>query len=108
MGGEAWHRAWAAALDELEADVTEVETFLADDHRMRDNAVTNNWQPPRGIGPLPLDLRPRADSILARQIAAAQAVTVAIATNRRQSAVANRIETGAQPNARPAYIDCAM
>jgi hypothetical protein len=108
MGDPAWNQAWTAALDELEADVTEVETFLADDHRMRDHQVTNSWRPPQGLGPLPLDLKPRADAILARQIAVAQAVTMALATNRRQAAVTNRIETGGRGPARPAYLDCAM
>lgn len=108
MVGGDWQRAWTAALDELEADVTEVEGMLADDHRMRDHPVTNSWKPPTGLGPLPLDLRPRADSILGRQLAAARAVTLAIATNRRQAAVAAKIETGQQGAPRPAYVDCAM
>lgn len=107
MGGD-WAGAWTAALDELEADVVEVEEMLVADHRQRDNPITNAWQPPPGLGPLPLDLRPRADSILNRQIAAARAVTLALATTRRQAAVAARIETGQQGTPRPAYVDCAM
>ena len=106
--GPTWHAEWAAALDELEADVVSVEAMLTDDHLMRDNPVTDPWSPPQGLGPLPLDLRPRADAILARQIAAAGAVSTALASNRRQAAVAARIETGGQPAPRPAYVDCAM
>ncbi len=108
MGGAEWHRAWNAALDELEGDVVEIEELLADDHRMRDHEITNAWKPPQGLGPLPLDLRPRADAILARQLAAAHAVTLALATNRRQACVASRIEAGSRGAPRPAYIDCAM
>ena len=51
-----WHRAWTAALDELEADVTRVEALLADDHRVRDLPVADPWTPPAGLGPLPLEI----------------------------------------------------
>jgi hypothetical protein len=104
-----WHGAWVAALDALEADVHQVEAMLTEDHRLRDAPVVSPWTPPEGLGPLPLDLRPRADAILSRQIAAAGAVVAAIAGNRRQAQLAGRIEAGrqAQP-ARPAYVDCAM
>ena len=107
MAGE-WQQAWVAALDVLEADVTEVESMLSADHRQRDTPIANAWQPPVGLGPLPLDLRPRADAILNRQFAAASAVTRAITINRKQAAVAARIEAGQQGAPRPAYVDCAM
>ena len=106
MAGE-WHRAWTAALDELEADVTRVEALLADDHRARDLPVADPWAPPQGLGPLPLDLRPRADAILGRQLAATQAIAVALTTGRRQAEMLSRVESGAAPS-RPAYVDCAM
>ena len=103
-----WREAWEAALDELESDVESVESLLTDDHLMRDNPVSDPWSPPEGMGPLPLDLRPRADGILRRQLAAAQQITLALATNRRQAAFASKIEIGDQGGARPAYLDCAM
>ena len=103
-----WHAAWTAALDELETDVAQVEALLADDHLLRDNPVVNPWSPPEGLGPLPLDLRPRADAILTRQITATQAVVVTLATNRRQAAFAERVEAGGSGAARPAYLDCAV
>ena len=103
-----WASAWTSALDELDADVTEVEEMLGAEHRQRDNPITNNWKPPPGIGPLPLDLRPRADAILGRQIAAARSIGLALGANRKHAAVAARIETGSQGAPRPAYIDCAM
>jgi hypothetical protein len=103
-----WLAAWEAALDELEMDVADAEALLTGDHMLRDTPVSNAWNPPAGLGPLPLDLRPRADAILARQLAAAEGITRALATNRRQAAVTARIETGGQTAARPAYIDCAM
>ena len=109
MTGTAWHGAWTAALDELEADVAQVEALLADDHRLRDNPRTDPWSPPQGLGPLPLDLRPRADAILDRQIAAAQAVAVAITGNRQRAMLLDRVEAGRQASPlRPAYVDCAI
>jgi hypothetical protein len=107
MTGE-WHRAWELALDELEADVAQVEAMIIDDHRARERPVADPWSPPAGIGALPVDLRPRADAILARQLAAAQAVSIALTANRRQAEAAARIEAGSKSEPlRPAYIDCA-
>jgi hypothetical protein len=102
---EGWRRAWTEALDALDADVTSMESLLADDHRLRDVPLTDPWQPPAGLGPLPLDLRPRADGILRRQLAAAEALTRVLATNRQQAAVAGRILSGQGPGA-AAYVDC--
>ncbi|MGC9669214.1 hypothetical protein ACNTMW_21980 [Planosporangium sp. 12N6] len=104
-----WHEAWVAALDALEADVATVEKLLETSHLLADLPVADAWTPPPGLGPLPLDLRPRADRILGRQINAAEAIAVAIVTNRRQARVTERIGTGydsGQP--RPAYVDTAM
>ncbi len=107
-GATPWRQAWTRALDALEADVVDVEAMLADDHRLRDAPPGNPWSPPQGLGPLPLDLRPRADAILARQIAAAQAIGLVIATNRQQAALVEHIEDGRRANPpRPAYVDCA-
>lgn len=105
---DAWREVWVAALDALEADVVVVEKMIDDEHRERDRPVATPWAPPPGIGPLPLELRPRADAILARQIAAAQALTQAITTNRRQAAFAARVEVGSAGKATPSYVDCAM
>jgi hypothetical protein len=56
---------------------------------------------------LPIDLRPRADAILGRQIAVAEALTRTLSTNRRQAALAARMQTNsAGPS--PAYVDTAV
>jgi hypothetical protein len=102
-----WHHAWTAALDELEADVDRVEALLADDHRVRDLPAVDPWSPPAGLGPLPLDLCPRADSILSRQLAAAQSLALTMVGNRRQFEMTARIEAGDEPR-RPTYLDCAI
>src|SRR5205809_1144726 len=105
--GDDWHRAWVAALDELESDAAQVEALLWNDHRVRDLPLANAWTPPPNLGPLPLDLRPRADAVLSGQLAAAQAITAALVTNRRQAEAATRIEAGVAPR-RPSYLDCDL
>lgn len=105
---DQWRTAWAEALDELEADVEAVESLLADDHRHREVPAATPWAPPDGLGPLPLDLRPRADGILNRQLAAARALTVAMTANRRHTTAAERIESGYAGKTPPTYVDCAM
>jgi hypothetical protein len=102
-----WHAAWVAALGALEADVTQVESMITGDHLHRDNPPVDPWTPPVGLGPLPLDLRPRADALLQRQLSAAHNLTLALATNRRQAAIADRIETGGAGAPRPSYVDYA-
>jgi hypothetical protein len=102
-----WRQAWTAALDELELDVAAAEAMLADAHRLSDRPLADPWSPPQGLGPLPLDLLPRADGILERQITAAEHIARALATTRQQAAVAARIDSG-RDRARPAYLDCAL
>ena len=102
-----WRNAWSQALDDLEMDVAAAEALLADDHRARELPRPDPWSPPEGLGPLPLDLRPRADAILARQLATAEALVVAMTAHRRQAALIGRIESG-EPAPRPAYVDCSM
>jgi hypothetical protein len=108
VGSEDWRTAWVGALDALDADVTAIEAMLVEEHRIRDLPAADPWSPPAGMGPLPLDLRPRADAILARQTSAAQQLIHAIASNRRQAAFAAKIEVGDFGKAPPAYVDRAM
>jgi hypothetical protein len=104
-----WRSAWIQALDAVEAEVSQVEALLEDDHRVRDAPAYDPWTPPEGLGPLPLDMGPRADAILARQLAAAQSVVLAISANRQQAMLASRIESGRQATPlRPAYLDTSM
>jgi hypothetical protein len=102
------HGAWVRALDALEADVTQVESLLAEEHRLRDVPVVEAWTPPQELGPLPLDLASRADAILNRQLRAARAVVQALVSNRRHATVAARIEAGSAGAPRPSYVDRAM
>src|SRR5690348_16292109 len=106
--GNDWYEAWTAALDELELDVAHTEALLAGEHAARDNPRSDPWRPPAGLGPLPLELRPRADAILARQLAATAEVARAMVINRQQAALLSRMAAAQRPPVRPAYLDCAM
>ena len=96
------------ALDRLETDVASTEELLRTEQVLQDIPPADPWTPPEGLGPLPLDLRPRADRILARQLAAAESVARAIAVNRRQAALTNKIELFDNGGARPSYLDQAI
>ncbi|MEU4221362.1 hypothetical protein [Actinoplanes sp. NPDC026623] len=102
----AWREEWVSALDALEADVETIERLIADEHRERALPPATIWAPPAGLGALPLALKPRADQILTRQLAAARAVTMAIIANRRQTAFAAKVEVGTAGKAIPTYVDC--
>ncbi|HET6153354.1 MAG TPA: hypothetical protein VFE15_10370 [Marmoricola sp.] len=102
-----WHDAWGAALDELELDLDQVEAMLADERRNAELPPADLWRPPTELGALPLELKPRADEILTRQLKAAEEIGKRLTRNRRQFAVTSRIETG-EAVKRPAYVDRAM
>ncbi|MGA5303495.1 hypothetical protein ACPCHT_26455 [Nucisporomicrobium flavum] len=103
----AWRDAWTAALDDLELDVAATEAMLADARRHAETPPADLWKPPTDLGALPLELRPRADEILTRQLAAAQEIARRLTATRVQQAMTSRIETG-EAVKRPVYLDCAM
>lgn len=104
-----WRASWERALDDLELDVDEAEALLAEERRNKEIPVVKPWSPPADLGPLPLDLRPRADAILQRQIAVAQHIATALVGNRRQAAALSKIETGGNGSSpRPVYLDYSM
>lgn len=105
---DAWRHAWVTALDALEADVEVVEKMIEHEHRSQTLPAAAGWTPPADLGPLPPELRPRADDILARQLAAAHAAASAITANRQQTAFAARVEVGTAGKSVPSYVDCAM
>jgi hypothetical protein len=104
---EGWREAWSAALDELEMDVTATEAMLADVRRLNETPEADPWKPPQDLGALPLELVPRADEILTRQLRAAEEIARRLTSTRQQQVVTGRIETGERMK-RPLYLDCAM
>jgi hypothetical protein len=105
---EPWRQAWVSALDALEADVESVERMIQEEHRQQELPAATTWAPPSELGPLPVDLKARADAILARQLAAARASALAMTTNRRQQAFADRVEVGKAGKSVPSYLDRAV
>jgi hypothetical protein len=104
---EDWRSAWTAALDELELDVAAAEAMLADGHRHAEHAPATLWKAPTDLGALPLELRPRADEILTRQLAAAEEIARRLVATKQQMMMTSRIETG-EATKRPVYLDCAL
>jgi hypothetical protein len=102
-----WRDAWTAALDEMELDVAAAEAMLSDIHRYAEHAPATLWKAPTDLGALPLELRPRADEILTRQLVAAEEIARRMVATKQQMAMTSRIETG-EASKRPAYLDCAM
>ena len=105
--GLDWRAAWTAALDDLEMDVLAVEAMLLDERRIAETPPANPWRPPTELGALPLELKPRADEILTRQLAVAEEIARRLTANRQQMAMTSRIETG-EAVKRPVYLDFAM
>jgi len=59
---------WGEVLDQLEAEVAELDAALAGG----DAVPLHAWVPPRGLGPLPEELRPRAQTVATRMTQAQQ------------------------------------
>jgi hypothetical protein len=100
---------WQQALTELEGEVLEAEETLA---RGRAEEIatwgrrTEDWIPPSGLGPLPVDLRERAARLLQHQLAVAEALIERITQSQRQRDLAARMSYGVRPV--PSYIDRAL
>ncbi|MGK5679432.1 hypothetical protein [Actinoplanes sp. URMC 104] len=107
MSGGDWRDAWNEALDELELDVATIEAMLADEHRHAETPPASLWKPPTELGALPLELKPRADEILTRQLKAAEEIARRMTATRQQMTMTTRIETG-EAVKRPVYVDRAM
>jgi hypothetical protein len=83
--------AWAAVLDELERALTE------DQH--------GDWLPPTGLGPLPAELAPRAEALLAAQRAAIAAGQSELERIGREIGELRRPAVPRALEERPVYID---
>jgi hypothetical protein len=93
---------WGEVLDRMELDVTAVEALLAERGRTAPGQV-EPWSAPADLGPIPPELRPRADAVLERQLAASLAVVAAMTATSRQAIVAGRMRS--QHGAAPSYLD---
>lgn len=102
-----WAAAWRAALDELEVDVAHVESLLAAGRADQVVRRETAWRPPTLAGPVPACLRERASAILQRQLHAAEALAAGLTANRRQQALAARMNAGTRQE-RPVFVDQAL
>lgn len=84
---------WASVLDDL-------ETATA---RSVDGAPAA-WAPPLGLGPLPVDLQPRAEEVLARQHGARQRLDAELRDVTGQLGAVRAVGRSAAPE-RPVYLD---
>lgn len=99
----AWADAWERELAALEMDVDEVEALLVADHSEPMPVRQDRWAPPTGLGPLPVEMRDRAQALLARQIDVASRLAAAAQQSRRHL---NAVEAmRASPPAQPTYFD---
>jgi hypothetical protein len=100
-----WDAAWSAALDAMELEVDEVEQLLR--HRdVLENAPVEpvTFTPPEGLGPLPIALADRARRLVQRQLDLSRELTIAIAGNRQQARLVNRLHREAVETV-PVYLD---
>lgn len=107
-----WHRAWSAALEALELDVIEAERLLAargvPGEASDAVAAAAHWVPPVIRAPLPVDLRARAEAILARQLRVADDLVRTMGTNRREAQVARRMGSGTTDRVQPVFVDSQL
>ncbi len=105
-----WHAEWVSALATLELDVAGAERLLGEGRAAAGAVdapvqIAVGWTPPRIGGPLPVSLRGRAEAILARQLRVSEDLGRAIGSNRRERALARRMDFGAADRSRPAFVD---
>lgn len=98
--------AWARALAEMEAVADHAEHLLAVARTPGpdvDVAVTQPWRTPRGLGPLPLALAPRAAALVERQRELVRRTADQLAEQRRALRTTDGLRTRAA--AAPVYLD---
>lgn len=105
---QAREAAWVRALAEMEGVADHAEQLLrvartTDPAAGADVAVTEPWRTPRGLGPLPLSLAPRAAALVERQRDLARRTGDQLAEHRRRLRAAEGLRT--RPAPAPAYLD---
>lgn len=96
------YEAWQVTLDRLELDVMRTERALASDGDVR----TDQWDVPADHGPIPEDLRQRAQDIAARQQVLLEQISTRLGQTLRQQAVTDQISRSSTRNPQqPVYVD---
>ncbi|MBD3778835.1 MULTISPECIES: hypothetical protein [unclassified Cellulomonas] len=107
-GQDEREAAWARALAEMESVADRAEALLRAARSPEvaaglDVAVTEPWRTPRGLGPLPLDLAPRAAALVERQRDLVRRTAEQLGEHRRSLRLAESMRT--RPAAVPVYLD---
>lgn len=84
---------WASVLDDLETATARSA-----------HAVPGTWVPPLGLGPLPVDLQPRAEQVLALQEDARDRAGAELRDVTGQLGAVRAVVSSAAPE-RPVYLD---
>lgn len=102
---DAWHAAWVAALDELELTLEDTERLLRSNQPSEVAVV--RWTPPTLPGPMPQQLLPRAEELVARQRDVMAAALKAMTAAKQQLDLVDRVAglRGARRPDRPVYVD---
>lgn len=100
-----WRGAWCSALDELELEVERAEAMLRVDHIDTSEVDAVAWRTP-ALPPIPPDMVERARIVHARQLDVAARMTRRLGELGRQSALADRMDTG-RTQSRPVLLDQA-
>lgn len=107
---DAREAAWVRALAEMEGVADRAEGLLRvarstdpDPEADADVAVTEPWRTPRGLGPLPLSLAPRAAALVERQRDLVRRTADQLGDHRRRLRTSDGLRTRAA--ASPVYLD---
>jgi hypothetical protein len=105
---DAREAAWVRALSEMESVADHAEDLLRvartpDADAAPDVAVTGPWTTPRGLGPLPLTLAPRAAALVERQRDLVRRTADQLGEHRRRLRTSDGLRTRAA--AAPVYLD---
>jgi len=106
-GRPARESAWVRALAEMEQVADRAEDLLraarAPGDAGVDVVVTEPWRTPRGLGPLPVDLAPRAAALVERQRDLVRRTADQLGEHRRRLRTADALRT--REAAVPVYLD---
>jgi hypothetical protein len=101
VGNDPHHDAWQVDLDRIELDVLRAERALDNGSELRVDA----WDVPGNHGPLPAELRERAETILSRQRDVMERIADRLGVTLRHQGVLDRVGLGSSLNNVPIYLD---
>jgi hypothetical protein len=101
LGTDPRHDAWQVDLDRIELDVLRAERALDTGAELR----TDTWDLPSNHGPIPGDLRERAQGILDRQRAVMARIAEQLGINLRHQTVIEKAGLTSSLSNVPVYLD---